>query len=89
MKVLKITVDLDLQAEMLCRKMIELRERLYGRESLAVVRNIVQLASISSAQNVYEEAEMHVMAALDLATELEGPDSVDSATCYHALGVCW
>ena len=46
------------------------------------------MASISVAQHLYDEAEGHVLKGMKLAVQLEGPNSLNAASCYHLLGIC-
>lgn len=47
------------------------------------------MASISAAQKLYEEAEDHTLTAMKLAHQLEGPDGLTAASCYHMLSICY
>ena len=48
-----------------------------------------QLANISAAQRLYDEAAEHASSAIQLAKQLGGPESLDAASCYHMLALCY
>lgn len=48
-----------------------------------------QLANISAAQRLYDEAAEHASSAMKLANQLDGPESLDAASCYHMLALCY
>ncbi|KAG1664774.1 hypothetical protein FOA52_013626 [Chlamydomonas sp. UWO 241] len=76
------------KAELLCCKTFSIREALAGPRGTSrdCVRGHLQLAAISMAQSLFEEAEGHAHAANTAAMQLAGPDSLDAADTYLAIG---
>ncbi|GAX84105.1 hypothetical protein CEUSTIGMA_g11528.t1 [Chlamydomonas eustigma] len=74
------------KAELLCRKILDTRERACGHhKSAPAVVNMIQLAFISEAQSLYEEAEERANAALRLISQLDGITGLTASACFHIL----
>ncbi|KAG1671143.1 hypothetical protein FOA52_005397 [Chlamydomonas sp. UWO 241] len=68
--------------------------------SVALLQLTLQLASISSAQKIYEEAEGHIRDAMEMAAQIERgrgtgeahdearQGALGTAACHHMLAVC-
>ena len=48
-----------------------------------------QMASISNAQGLFDEAEGRAEEALYLVKSLSGAESRGAASCYHLMAACW
>jgi tetratricopeptide (TPR) repeat protein len=76
------------KAEMLARKALEEKVKVYGRDHHQVIKSMLQLASIAVSQKLYEEGEEHLREVLRKVQAAYGGETADSAAAYHTLSLC-
>src|SRR5262249_51473494 len=79
----------SLDAEMLYRRLLAIREQTFGPNNKAVAAVLNDLGGVVSDQGRHAEAEAIIKRALDITEKTAGADNPDTARCLASLAVVY
>ncbi|TNN66970.1 Kinesin light chain 1 [Liparis tanakae] len=77
------------EAEPLCKRALEIREKVLGKEHPDVAKQLNNLALLCQNQGKYEEVEYYYMRALEIYQSKLGPDDPNVAKTKNNLASCY
>ncbi len=73
------------EAEPLCQRALEIREKMLGRDHPDVAKQLNNLALLCQNQGKYEEVEQYYKRAIEIYTKKLGPDDPNVAKTKNNL----
>lgn len=77
------------EAEPLCKRALEIREKVLGKDHPDVAKQLNNLALLCQNQGKYEEVEMYYQRALEIYETKLGPDDPNVAKTKNNLASCY
>jgi tetratricopeptide (TPR) repeat protein len=73
------------EAEQICRRIVEVKESIYGPESIEISQDLHNLGLLAYVQDNYEQAEQYLTRCLTIEETTLGPNTIELASTLDVL----